>query len=118
MSRILNDQSLVEIQTSLQNHNTIIRRDPKHIELEQALFEWVCDMRNSRKCISGEMIQAKANQLAKKVNMRLPDAEKTETQFSGGWLDNFKKRWQLKAFKLHGEEGDVKKVQSTNGLKA
>ena len=53
------------------------------------------------------MILAKANQLAKKENMGLPDAEQIKTQFLGGWLDNFKKRWQLKAFKIHGEAGDV-----------
>lgn len=105
MSRIWNDPAL-NSDSSASNYR-MRRRGAKHEELEEALFDWVCDVRNSRKCISGAIIQAKALQLAQKANELLLSDSQITTQFSEGWLENFKRRWQLKSFKLHGEAGDV-----------
>lgn len=109
MSRILNDKELATEDGSASGLGSSVfrRRGAKHVELERALYDWVCDMRNSRRCISGALIQAKAAQLAQKANERLSRDSQITIQFSEGWLARFKQRWSLKAFRLHGEAGDV-----------
>lgn len=109
MSRIVNDPDLAaeDGSTACRGCSIYRRKGAKHVELESALYDWVCDMSNSRRCISGAIIQAKAHQLAEKTNNRLPSDLQITTQFSEGWLERFKKRWCLKACRLHGEAGDV-----------
>lgn len=105
MTRILTDEKLLEKANI--SHNCVGRESTKHEEPERALFDWICDMRISKKCISEAIIQAKMRQLAEVVNLRLPSNKQTETEFSDGWLGNFKTRWQSKSLRLHGKAGDL-----------
>lgn len=115
MSRILNDAALDDHDPTASN-SAFRRKGGMHVDLERTLFGWVCDMRNSRKCISGAIIRSKAIQLAAKSNECLQSDDQITTQFSDGWLEKFKKRWYLKAYKLHGEAGDVDNVGIDNAL--
>lgn len=75
--------------------------------LERTFFDWVCNKRISSKCISCTLIISKAIKIAEKANDRLPADKRIITQFSDGWLEKFKKKWNLKAYKLHSEAGDI-----------
>lgn len=85
------------------------RKYANHITLERALFDWVCNMRNSSCCISGNLISSKAFHLSKVSNECLPASKEITTLFTEGCLDNFKKRFCLRAFKVHRQTGDVHK---------
>ena len=115
MSRIWNDASLNESESN-RHHNQIRKTGPRNAELDRAIYNWVCDMRNSRKCVSGAMIREKASRLSQKVNEQMPDDEKINLSFSEGWLQKFKARWALKEFKLHGEAGDVEQSTIDNSI--
>ena len=56
MSLIWNDASLNERESN-RRHNKIRKTGPRNNELDRAIYNWVCDMRNSRKCVSGAMIR-------------------------------------------------------------
>lgn len=75
--------------------------------LEHALFTWVCNQYSLRRMISGPMIIEKARRLQEQRNAELPDEPKLTLNFSAGWLVNFKRRWNLRSFKTHGEGGDA-----------
>lgn len=115
MSRILNDATL-ENEDANSIGGAYRCKAGKHVELERTLFDWVCDMCNSRKCISGAIIRTNAIQLARKGNEPLSSDAKISIQFSDGWLEKFKKRWKLNSYKLHGDAGDVDKVGDDNAL--
>eukprot|EP00171_Calliarthron_tuberculosum_P002433 IDg2433t1 len=76
-------------------------------KLEAALFAWICDQANLRRMINGCIIREKAGRLQALCNESLPTTEKITMQFSDGWMANFKRRWNLKSLKAHGESGDA-----------
>lgn len=84
MSRIVRDAELVAVQNSTASRECSIyrRKRAKLIELESTLYDWVCDMSNGRWCISGTIVQAKAQKLAGKINSKLMLDMQVATKFS------------------------------------
>lgn len=109
MSRFVNNRKLAATENSIAGHGCTIymRKGAERTELGSALYDWEGDMSNSRRCIFGVIIQAKAQQLAGEINDRLTSDVQITKQFLEGWLERFKKRWGLKAFRLLGEAGDI-----------
>lgn len=85
----------------------ICEKKGKHQKIEQALFEWVCTQQARQVSLNGPMICEKALRIQTMVNEEQSMDQKTSIKFSEGWLDNSKRRWRLRVFKLHGEAGDV-----------
>ena len=56
MSHILNDAALDDDDHTASN-SAFRRKGGMNVDLERTLFDWVCDMRNSRKCTSGAIIR-------------------------------------------------------------
>lgn len=106
MSRILNNKDL-HTECFNSSQSKFRNRGVKYDTLDKELYNWICDMQHRRLCISGALIQSKAASLACEANKTLSDDCKISLVFSEGWLHKFKKRWGLRAFRLHGESGDV-----------
>lgn len=88
--------------------STKCRKKPgKHPALEHALFAWVCDQASLRRMVNGPIIREKARRLQTLCNEKLPQHGQISMSFSEGWLWNFKRRWGLRSFKVHGEGGDT-----------
>lgn len=71
----------------------------KNHALEMALFEWVCQQHHEGKKTDGESIKRKAGQLQSNYNEKVPEDKQSNLSFSAGWLENFRKRWQLRTSK-------------------
>lgn len=82
----------------LNGSNTAKQREksPKFPELEEALAIWISNALSANKTITGEVIIAKAFDFARLMNIE---------GFTGsiGWLNNFKKRHNIKQYNKHGE---------------
>lgn len=64
-------------------------------------------MCHKRPCIRGALIKETESRLGTLENERLSDDMKINLKFYDGWLESFKKRWELQAFRLPGESGDL-----------
>ncbi|GBB95677.1 hypothetical protein RclHR1_25910001 [Rhizophagus clarus] len=82
----------------LNSFNTAKQKEksPKFPELEEALAIWISNALLANKTITGEIIIAKAADFAKLMNIE---------GFTGSvrWLNNFKKRHNIKQYNKHGE---------------
>jgi hypothetical protein len=89
---------------SVQPHNANLRkaRAIPHEALEEAMATWVMQMEYRKICLSDDLIQQKARQLA-----TIMDIPSESFRASNGWLYNFKKRHAFKQFRIHGESGDA-----------
>ena len=68
--------------------------------LEAALFEWQQRMEAKRAIITGDILKAKAHHFWQ----ALPQfGDVPEPPWSNGWLQGFKKRFQIREFVQHGE---------------
>jgi DDE superfamily endonuclease/Tc5 transposase DNA-binding domain/Fission yeast centromere protein N-terminal domain len=69
-------------------------------DVEFVLFEWQQFIQRKKGVITGDILQAKASEIFK----RLPQFQNTpEPKWSNGWLDGFKKRFKIKEYVRHGE---------------
>ena len=70
--------------------------------LEQQLYQWILKMNNKGFPVNGPIIIAKAEEMSR----ALPSSSSSSMpiKFSGGWLDKFKKRFNLEFKKFHGEK--------------
>ena len=82
--------------------NTKRSRGAKNEEVDNALLEWFQKARSKNMPISGPILQEKALQIAKAL-----DVSPGEFKASNGWLDRFKTRNGIKAKFISGEAGDV-----------
>lgn len=64
-------------------------------------------MSDSRPCIFGAVIRAKAQHLAREINNRLTRDIQITKKLLEDSLERYKNRWGLEAFRLHGEAEDV-----------
>ena len=80
-------------------------RQGKNVEIDSALLEWFRKARSKNISISGPILQEKALQIAKGLDVAPP-----EFKASNGWLDRFKNRNGIKARFISGEAGDVSKT--------
>ena len=82
----------------LNDFNTAKQREklPKFPELEEALAIWITNALSANRTITGEVIIAKAFDFARLMNIE---------GFTGsaGWLNNFKKRHNIRQYNKHGE---------------
>lgn len=72
----------------------------KYDQLISELYNWIVLLRNQQKNIPGFVIQEKASVIAEELGI-------TDFNCSKGWFVNFKNRFCLKNFKLHGEAGSA-----------
>lgn len=71
MSRTLNNRTLDgEVDESSYRHKFLVAH-PKHLTLDQAMYEYVSDMANKRHCISGELAAEKIQALVTTANEQL-----------------------------------------------
>ena len=101
IGRIIKDSSRYD---SVQPQNANIRKTRviTHKPLDEAVATWVLQMEHRKICLSDDLIQRKALQLAKMM-----DIPTEKFKASNGWLHNFKKRHAFKQFRIHGESGDA-----------
>lgn len=72
----------------------------QYADLEEKLFTFFCKLRDQKLPVSGPILKAKAANLALKMGY-------PEFLCSGGWLDNFRKRYNITLQKVCGEEEKV-----------
>lgn len=80
-------------------------KQPAHPDLERMLADWHFRAQKDV-TITGDVLREKAHQFW----TRLPQYRNLkQPSWSDGWLDNFKKRHQIKGIRLHGEAASVDK---------
>jgi hypothetical protein len=73
-------------------------------DLEYTLFEWQQRMEQKKAIITGDILKTKAKQLWD----ALPQYNDIkEPKWSNGWLEGFKKRYNIKEYVQHGEAGSA-----------
>ena len=73
-------------------------------DLDYALFEWQQHMEQKKAIITGEILKTKAKELWAALP-QFDDIE--EPKWSNGWLEGFKKRFNIKEYVQHGEAGSA-----------
>jgi hypothetical protein len=73
-------------------------------DLEAALFEWQQRMQKNKSIITGDILKDKASKLWKSLPQY---ADIEEPKWSNGWIENFKKRFKIKEYVMHGEAGSA-----------
>ncbi|KAI0992680.1 hypothetical protein K3495_g15505 [Podosphaera aphanis] len=81
----------------------------EHEELELVLFEWQQRMQGKRVVITRDIIKAKARELWQRLTQYTPEME--EPKWSNGWLESFKKKFNIKQYVQH-EEGAAADIKS------
>ena len=84
------------------NEASVRRKVVKFPLLEQALSHWVEQLTAATIEFNERLIKEKGKEFAMLLGM-----QENEMQFSNGWIEKFKKRNQLRAYKLRGEAGSV-----------
>ncbi|CAF0801582.1 unnamed protein product [Brachionus calyciflorus] len=69
-------------------------------ELEDVLFIWFHEKREHGAIISDEILIEKAKYFGTMLNI-------SNFKYSDGWINKFKKRYNISSYKLHGEAGSV-----------
>ncbi|RWS23021.1 Pdc2p-like protein [Leptotrombidium deliense] len=85
------------------NEESNVRRNREVLfpTLDDALHEWVLQYQNIA-IISDAIIIEKGKQFASKLNIA-----ENQLSLSPGWLSSFKKRHNIKQYKMHGESGSA-----------
>ena len=86
------------------NINVKKKRTCDDPELDKALYEWFKAKRIEKIPINGPILQIQANILAKKLG-------RTNFECSTGWIDRFKKRYNIVFGKVSGEAGSVNLIE-------
>lgn len=76
-------------------------KEAKHAQMEEALYVWFRQRQGRDMALTEEIVREKAKQLGGQLNV--PD----NFGYSAGWLHNFKKRYGIKSYVLHGEAGSA-----------
>jgi len=92
-------------------------REAEIPSLDMAVFNWFCKLRATNSPVRDDMLKMKAIQLAKQTLIGIPRPPTAEAfkfinsleefKASNGWLAGFKRRHQIKSFKVCGESGTV-----------
>jgi hypothetical protein len=77
------------------------QKDQQHPKMEAAWYVWFRQLQARDLAINEEMLKEKARESDKQTSV----AE--DFDCSPGWLRNFKKRYGMKSYVLHGEAGDA-----------
>ena len=82
-------------------HTTMTQRPSEFEEVNKALYEWYLLACSKNIYPGGAQLTEKAKEIAERFG-------KTEFKGSRGWLDKWKKRYNVKQLKISGESGDVR----------
>lgn len=92
------------------NTNMKRKRCGKESAVEEALLKWFQDKRKCHVPISGLVLEEKANEIAKILNI-------DDFKATSGWLSRWKSRNQICFKKSHGESADAS-IENANSWKA
>jgi hypothetical protein len=81
--------------------NKVRAREAKHAEMEEALHVWFRQMQGSDTTLTEDIICSKAKHLG--TQLGVPEIY----AYSSGWLLNFKRRYGIKSYVMHGEAGSA-----------
>ncbi|XP_031336955.1 tigger transposable element-derived protein 4-like [Photinus pyralis] len=83
-------------------------------EVDQSLLKWFSLKRSQNIPISGPILQAKAAEFEKitktlntQESQEEPGSSSKEIEYSRGWIDRFKRRYDIQSGKIHGESASV-----------
>lgn len=101
MSTIWTHRSEIEEDYRNTNHSLDVkrRRTTKHDEIDQCLYEWFLDRRRQDARLTGYHLSEQARSFSALLNVPFEP--------SNGWLDRFKKKFNISKHKVCGERGDV-----------
>ncbi|QRV94511.1 tigger transposable element-derived protein 6 [Ceratobasidium sp. AG-Ba] len=68
-------------------------------QVEESLYKCILEKQNSRVCLTGALICAKAREFCQLLNL----PQDKVLKFSSGWLTRLKARFGLRAYRFHGE---------------
>lgn len=109
VSTIKNNKEKLKGVANLNVSNVKKIRKPVRKDVDGALLKWFSYQRSQGVPISGEILKSKAEELG-----RLTDNNFT---CSRGWVDRFKKRYDIVAGKIHGEAASVSKENASSWIK-
>ena len=92
--------SLYHQNVSGRRHITSKSRASEFADVNEALYKWFCLARSKNIYPGGPELIEKAKEIADKLG-------KPDFKGSRGWLDKWKKRFNVKQLKISGESGDV-----------
>ena len=79
-------------------------RKSEYPEVEEATFNWFTTMQENNVALSDDLVVA----AAKRFYALIPrGSNEKELQFSHGWVQNFKKRYNIKSYTRHGEDASA-----------
>ena len=82
-------------------HDSKMSRISEYAEINKALYEWYVPARSKNIFAGGPQIAEKGRQIAAALG-------RPEFKGSNGWLEKWKKRYNLKQFSICGESGEVR----------
>lgn len=97
-------------------------KKPVRDDVDSALLKWFTVQRKSNIPVSGPLLQEKARQLGTLASTSRASAASTsnvngnEYVCSRGWIDRFKRRYNIKSGRLHGESGSVDRSAAEDWL--
>ncbi|XP_005994023.3 tigger transposable element-derived protein 4-like [Latimeria chalumnae] len=109
VSKIYKTQNTVLEQSSL-SFERKHQRTSHAADVDEALFRWFCSVMGSNLPVSGEILKAKAEKFA--VDLNIDDFKATN-----GWLDHWKKRYDVVFKRAHREKKDANVPSATNWIK-
>ena len=111
VSDILKDKEKYLSTSSIRSPGTKRLREGEYPHLESCLYLWFSDKVNNKVCISDDLLIAQA-----KVFGSLIGISDLEFSYSRGWLDKYKKRFNIKLHTFSGESGGVDKDAVSKGI--
>ena len=82
-------------------HTSVAPRSSEYSEINEALYSWYLLATSKNIFPMGPQLVEKAGQIAQQLG-------KSSFKGSNGWLEKWKKRYNLKQLKISGESGDVR----------
>jgi Tc5 transposase DNA-binding domain/CENP-B N-terminal DNA-binding domain len=73
-------------------------------ELEKQVYSWICDYEQTGFAVPFNMLQSKARAMAHDMGIR-----EDEFKASNGWLNRFRRRWNMNAELIRGEGDTLEK---------
>ncbi|KAI7957779.1 hypothetical protein MJO29_001978 [Puccinia striiformis f. sp. tritici] len=111
LSKWLKSEDAIRLKSSQSAHESTKKvRQLSYPKVEASLVEWMTQAIHCNMTITGDIIKARWRDFARLAG--IPSEE--WLKLSGGWLDSFKRRHQLKSYRKHGEaaSADITVVES------
>ncbi|XP_066152124.1 tigger transposable element-derived protein 4-like [Euwallacea fornicatus] len=82
-------------------------RESKHPNVDKDLLKWFSIKRSENVPITGNILKEKATELKKMRENINSENDKKTSGISRGWLDRFKRRYNISSGKIHGESASI-----------